>query len=266
LTSPAPRLFPQISIMPDASSLDIANLPRHIAIIMDGNGRWARERGLPRVMGHKAGARTVQETVRTARELGIGALTLYAFSTENWQRPPQEVKTLMGLLKTYLQSELEKLLQQDIRLCCLGEMAKLPRDVRQVLGEVIDKTAGAQGMTLNLALSYGSRDELVRAMQRLASKCAAGEFDASAITEEMVSRQLDTAGQPDPDLIIRTGGEYRLSNFLLWQASYAEIYVTETMWPDFSREVFYEAIRNFQQRQRRFGRTGEQTPARLATT
>jgi undecaprenyl diphosphate synthase len=172
----------------------------------------------------------------------------------------------MGLLKAYLQSELEKLLQQDIRLCCLGEMEKLPKDVRQLLEEVIAKTAGAKGMTLNLALSYGSRNELVRAMQQLASKCAAGEFEACAITEEMVSQHLDTAGLPDPELIIRTGGEYRLSNFLLWQASYAEIYVTETMWPDFSKEAFHEAIRNYQQRQRRFGRTGEQTSARLAAT
>ncbi len=252
--------------MPAVPPLDTANLPRHIAIIMDGNGRWARERGLPRVMGHKAGARTVQKTVRVAREMGLAVLTLYAFSTENWHRPLQEVDTLMGLLKTYLQSELDKLLQQDIRLCCLGEMSKLPGDVREVLEKVITRTAGARGMTLNLALSYGSRNELVRAMQRLASRCVAGEMVPLDITDEMVSQQLDTAGQPDPDLIIRTGGECRLSNFLLWQASYAEIYITETMWPDFSKKAFYEAVHNFQQRQRRFGRTGEQASTGLPTT
>lgn len=266
MTSPAPSLLPQTILMPETSSADIASIPGHIAIIMDGNGRWARERGLPRVMGHKAGARTVQETVRAAREVGVGVLTLYAFSTENWQRPLQEVETLMGLLKAYLQNELDKLLQQDIRLCCLGEMEKLPKDVRQVLDEVIARTAGARGMTLNLALSYGSRNELVRAMQRLASKCVAGELAVRDITEELVSQHLDTAGLPDPDLIIRTGGECRLSNFLLWQASYAEIYVTETMWPDFSKEAFLAAIDNFQQRQRRFGRTGEQTSTARATT
>jgi undecaprenyl diphosphate synthase len=225
---------------------------------MDGNGRWAEERGLPRIMGHKAGAKTVQGTVRAARELGIEVLTLYAFSTENWQRPPQEVKTLMGLLKSYLQSELEKMLQQDIRLCCLGQQEKLPKDVGKILQEVIERTAGAKGMTLNLALSYGGRSEIVRAVQQIAEECVSGKLGPSDITEDLVNQHLYTAGLPDPDLLIRTGGEYRLSNFLLWQTSYAEIYVTETKWPDFSRESLLNAIADFQHRKRRFGRPGEQ--------
>ena len=226
---------------------------------MDGNGRWAQERGLPRIMGHKSGIKAVQDTVSAARELGISVLTLYAFSTENWRRPPQEVQGLMGLLKSYLQSELNKMLKEDIRLCCIGQKEKLPEDVRQVLDKTINKTAKAKGLTLNLALSYGSRTEIVQAVQAIAQKCVSGQLDFRMINEETVTQHLYTADLPDPDLLIRTGGEYRLSNFLLWQASYTELYVTETKWPDFNRDLLIKAIIEYQTRQRRFGKTGEQS-------
>lgn len=245
--------------MSELSQLDTNNLPRHIAIIMDGNGRWARERGLPRIVGHKTGVKTVQEIVRTAREIGVRVLTLYAFSTENWQRPAQEVQTLMGLLKSYLQSELEKMVREDIRLSCIGEREKLPEDVQQLLNEVMAKTAHNSAMVLNLALSYGGRNEIIRAVRSIAEKSASGALEPGSITEATMEQHLDTAGLPDPDLLIRTGGEFRLSNFLLWQISYAELYMTETKWPDFDRDVFVDAIQSFQQRQRRFGKTGEQT-------
>ena len=247
--------------MPANASLDKDNLPRHIAIIMDGNGRWAKDRGLPRIMGHQAGVKTVQEIVAAARELGIQVLTLYAFSTENWQRPPQEVMMLMGLLKTYLQSELNKMVREGIQLRCIGQQDKLPADVREILDKVVNDTAGSTGMVLNLALSYGGRAEIIQAVQALAAQCVAGTLDYHEISEAMLGQHLYTAGLPDPDLVIRTSGEYRLSNFLLWQASYAEIYVTETKWPDFTRAALIEAIQCFQQRQRRFGKTGDQKAA-----
>jgi undecaprenyl diphosphate synthase len=238
--------------------LDEKKLPRHIAIIMDGNGRWAQSRGLMRLMGHKAGVKTVQLIVKAARELGIPALTLYALSTENLKRPANEVSGLMSLLKSYLESEILAMQENNIRLHCIGRMENLPAEIRETLSASMAKTAGNTGLILNLALSYGSRDEIVKAARETARLCAAGKLTPEDITEEIFSGHLYTAGLPDPDLIIRTGGEFRLSNFLLWQASYAEIFITETHWPDFTKADFIAAITTFQKRQRRFGRTGDQ--------
>lgn len=228
---------------------------------MDGNGRWAEERRRPRLFGHKAGVDSVREIVETAREIGIEVLTLYAFSTENWSRPSNEVGGLMGLLKSYLQSELRTMLRNDIRLRCLGEQDRLPEDVRTVLQQTIDETHACQSMTLNLALSYGGRNELVRAFRDVAKKCQEGALDWQALSETTISEHLFTAGQPDPDLLIRTGGEHRLSNFLLWQSSYSELYFTETRWPDFKKAQFLEAISTFNRRQRRFGKISAQLMA-----
>lgn len=247
------------------SVLDPARIPRHVAIIMDGNGRWAKQRNLPRIMGHKAGSESVKNIVKSASELKLEVLTLYAFSTENWKRPSFEVQGLMSLLKTYLKSELQNLLDKNISLRCIGEIEKLPQDVREILLEVIQDTArnaeDKQGLILNLALSYGSRSEIVNAARIMAQKCVNGQFDPQEISEKLFASYLQTAGLPDPDLLIRTGGESRLSNFLLWQLSYAELYITETMWPDFSAESFLEAIIHYQGRERRFGQTGEQLQA-----
>lgn len=236
-------------------------VPRHVAIIMDGNGRWAEERHRPRLFGHKAGVDSVREVVETAREIGVEVLTLYAFSTENWERPSNEVSGLMVLLKSYLQSELRTMLRNDIRLRCLGEQERLPTDVQTVLARVIEETRSCQSMTLNLALSYGGRVELVRACRELARKCHEGSLNWQTLSEADIGEHLSTAGQPDPDLLIRTGGEHRLSNFLLWQASYAELYFTETRWPDFRKQHFLEAVGVFKSRQRRFGKTGAQLTA-----
>jgi undecaprenyl diphosphate synthase len=238
--------------------LDKKKLPRHIAIIMDGNGRWAQSRGLMRLMGHKAGVKTVQLIVKAAREIGIPVLTLYAFSSENWKRPANEVSGLMSLLKSYLESELASMQENNICLRCIGRKENLPKEIRETLSASIAKTADNTGLILNLALSYGSRDEIVGAAREMAKLCVAGKLSPEDITEEAFSGHLYTAGLSDPDLIIRTGGEFRLSNFLLWQASYAEIFITEIHWPDFTREDFIAAIATFQKRQRRFGRTGSQ--------
>lgn len=239
-------------------SLDLARLPRHVAIIMDGNGRWAQQRNKPRLYGHKIGAQSVREIVETACELGIEVLTLYAFSSENWKRPKQEVSGLMSILKSFLVSELSRMLKNNIRLSCIGEIDKLPKDVQKILRESMAKTANNNKLTLNLALSYGSRNELTRAVRQLAEQCAAGTLTPDEISEKMVSAQLYTAGLVDPDLLIRTGGEARLSNFMLWQASYSEIYFTETMWPDFRKPVFLKALQDYQNRERRFGKIGAQ--------
>lgn len=234
------------------------HLPRHIAIIMDGNGRWAKKRGKPRLMGHQAGVRAVRETVSGARELGVEVLTLYAFSTENWRRPGPEVESLMGLLENYLQNQLDQMLSHGVRLQTCGAIDLLPARVQRVLKDARERTAANDGLILNLALSYGSRDEIVRASRRLAAEVAAGRQAVAAINEETIADYLDTAGLPDPDLLIRTGGEARLSNFLLWQLSYSELYFTEVLWPDFGRQHLQTAIDDYQQRQRRFGRTSEQ--------
>ena len=237
---------------------DQSNLPRHVAIIMDGNGRWARQQGKPRVMGHRAGVESVQEIVRTAREMGIGVLTLYAFSTENWQRPTMEVQALMGLLKSFLESELATLVGNNVCLRCSGQQERFPVEIQKLLQRVIQETAENSGLVLNLALSYGGRSEIIQAVRVIAEKCCRGELRPQEINSEIFSDHLYTRGLPDPDLLIRTGGESRLSNFLLWQASYAELYFTDTLWPDFRKDGFMEAIADYQKRQRRFGKTGEQ--------
>ncbi|MGR0480157.1 MAG: isoprenyl transferase [Candidatus Electronema sp. V4] len=236
----------------------IQPLPVHVAIIMDGNGRWAKDRHQPRLFGHKAGVDSVREIVEAAREIGIRHLTLYAFSTENWQRPGLEVKGLMMLLKTFLQAELDAMKKNGIRLDCFGQKERLPDDARAVLERVIAETADCPGLRLNLALSYGSRTEMLRAVREIGNRCAAGQLRPEEIDEQLFSNCLYSAGQPDPDLLIRTSGEQRLSNFLLWQLSYAELYFTETRWPDFRRAQFFEALQVYANRQRRFGKTGEQ--------
>jgi undecaprenyl diphosphate synthase len=244
--------------MNSALKLDKETLPVHVAIVMDGNGRWAEKRRRPRLFGHKAGVKSVRTVVETAREIGVKHLTLYAFSTENWSRPSLEVKGLMSLLDSYLKAEQKTMLKNDIRLKCIGQKNRLPPEVQKTMDWVVDSTAGCSSMTLNLALSYGSRSEIVRAIQTIADKCAEGRLKVQDLDEKLLSDHLDTAGQPDPDLFIRTGGEKRLSNFLLWQVSYAELYFTDIMWPDFGREEFLEAIIDFGARQRRFGKTGSQ--------
>ncbi|PHR23483.1 MAG: isoprenyl transferase [Desulfotalea sp.] len=241
-----------------SAEVDLTRLPVHVAIIMDGNGRWAQNKKKPRLFGHKAGAESVKKIVEVCREVGIGYLTLYAFSSENWRRPETEVSGLMSILKHYLQSELSQMQKNGIRLVSIGDRERLPKGVRDSLAAVSEATKSNRKLTLNLALSYGGRDEIVRAVRKISKKCTDGILNADAICADDISSSLDTHGLPDPDLLIRTGGEARLSNFLLWQLSYAEIYFTKTMWPDFRKEVFLQAIVDFQQRQRRFGQTGEQ--------
>ena len=238
--------------------LDPDRIPTHVAIVMDGNGRWAKKRKKPRLYGHKVGADSVRDIVETSAEIGIRHLTLYAFSSENWNRPESEVSGLMNILKSYLVSELGRMEKNKIRLRCLGNTTRHPKGVRKVLDESIERTTGNDRLTLNLALSYGSRDEICMAVKSIAEQCRDGGLGVEDINHDLISNQLYTRGQPDPDLLIRTGGEARLSNFLLWQASYAEIYFTETMWPEFRRDVFLQAIQDFQKRERRFGKTGDQ--------
>jgi len=244
--------------MNDVIEIDPARLPRHVAIIMDGNGRWAERKGQPRLFGHRAGAESVREVVEAARELGIEVLTLYAFSSENWNRPRQEVSGLMTILKKYLLSELERMVDNGIRLRCLGDIDRLPGGVRRIMDKTMDITAGNRDFTLNLALSYGARDEIARAARLLAADCLAGKLTPEAIGHGHFADKLYTAGQPDPDLLIRTGGEARVSNFLLWQISYSEIFFSPVMWPEFRRPQFLQAIADYQHRERRFGKTGAQ--------
>jgi undecaprenyl diphosphate synthase len=236
------------------SGLDPDKLPVHVAIIMDGNGRWAKKRFMNRINGHEKGSKTVRTVVSAARELGIAYLTLYAFSTENWARPKTEVLALMQLLKKFLVSERQDLQEKDICLQVLGQMEKLPEEVRNHALETIHATRNNHGMTLNLALSYGSRQEITNAVRAMAKKITAGELTAEDICEKTVAAHLYTGNMPDPDLVIRTSGEFRLSNFLLWQSAYAEIFVTHTLWPDFTRDEFIEILNSYQKRDRRFGR------------
>ena len=234
-------------------SLDPTKLPRHVAIIMDGNGRWAKKRLFNRIKGHEQGAEAVRTVVRTSRRLGIGILTLYAFSTENWQRPKAEIAALMELLDRFLVSEQQELMENNIRLSTIGQIERLPASVRRTLQKTMDLTKNKDGMLLNLALSYGARDEIVKMVQIIAQKSVAGEIDFNAITPDVVSKHLYTRCIPDPDLLIRTSGEMRISNFLLWQIAYTELFVTDTLWPDFSETEFIHILKNFQQRERRFG-------------
>jgi undecaprenyl diphosphate synthase len=231
-------------------------MPAHVAIIMDGNGRWAKQRLLNRVQGHEKGAETVRTIVRACREIGISHLTLYAFSTENWQRPKIEVQALMKLLEHFLESEQDELVENGIRLNTIGEAERLTTGAREALARVMRLTETNKAMTLHLALSYGSRSEIVRMVQILAQKVRSGEIDPRDITEDLVAQHLYTGKIPDPDLLIRTSGEMRISNFLLWQIAYAEIFVTPTLWPDFRREEFLGILKEYQQRDRRFGKIG----------
>ncbi len=233
-------------------------LPRHIAIIMDGNGRWAQARGLERVRGHEEGAKSVREIVRACREKGVEALTLYSFSTENWRRPRSEVTALMQLLHRYIREEREELLEQNIRLNVIGQLSRLPVFVRKPLQKLCADTGRQHKMTLTLALSYGSRAEIVEAARELAVQVKKGRLRPEDIDEARFERSLQTSGLPDPDLLIRTSGEQRLSNFLLWQLAYAEFYITDLAWPDFRRPQLEEALADYASRERRFGKTGAQ--------
>jgi undecaprenyl diphosphate synthase len=245
--------------------LDLAHLPRHVAVIMDGNGRWAQQRRLPRVEGHRAGIDAVRATVETAARLHLQALTLYAFSIENWKRPRLEVATLMALLKEWLARELDTLLRNDIRFRVVGRMEGLDASVVRELKKALDATERCSGMVFSIALNYSGRAELADAMSSLAADVAAGRLSPDAIDEAVVASRLYTAGLPDPDLIIRTSGEMRISNFLLWQIAYAEIHVTPVFWPDFRARHFFEAIADFQKRERRYGGVLEPEPAEAPT-
>jgi undecaprenyl diphosphate synthase len=238
--------------------LDKEKLPKHIAIIMDGNGRWAEKRSKSRVFGHEKGSEAVREVVRTCRELGIEVLTLYAFSMENWDRPAIEVNALMNFLKRFLVQELDEMLDKSIRLMAVGDLKRLPEEVYAVLQDRIKKTEKCNGMILNLALSYGGRDDIVCAVKKIIDDYELKKIKREDITLEIFSNYLYTSGLPDPDLLIRTSGERRISNFLLWQIAYTEIYITDTLWPDFEKENLFEAIIDFQNRERRFGLTTDQ--------
>jgi len=238
--------------------LDPARLPRHVAVIMDGNGRWAEQRGLPRLYGHRVGKDSVRAVVETSRRLGVKYLSLYAFSTENWARPLREVDGLMGLLRRYLASELGKMMKHQIRLRAVGSLRRLPPSVREALRATVEATKRNTGMTVMLAVSYGGREEIARAARAIARRVERGELDPGRITARTVAKHLGTAGIPDPDLLIRTGGEMRISNFFLWQLAYTEIYVSQSMWPDFREREYLQALAFFQQRQRRFGRVPAQ--------
>ena len=233
-------------------------LPRHVAVIMDGNGRWAQRRGLSRLEGHRRGKEAVRNIVDTSREIGLSYLTLYAFSSENWQRPAQEVRALMGLLNRYLRTELRRMMRYNIRLQSVGDLERLPANVRKSLLDVIAATKENTGLTVVLAIRYGAREEIVAAVQALAEAVRTGQLDPQEIDEQAIHKTLWTADIPDPDLLIRTSGEFRISNFLLWQLAYTELYVTETLWPDFDRDAFLQALAEYQRRDRRFGRTAEQ--------
>jgi undecaprenyl diphosphate synthase len=240
-------------------------LPRHVAIIMDGNGRWAEAKGLPRIWGHREGAVRVREVVERAGELGVTHLTLYAFSSENWKRPRDEVSQLMLLCVAYLDGEAERLAEEGIRLRVIGRRQGLPSEVREAIEKVEKTTERGTRANLTLALNYGGRDEIVDACRALAAKAAAGEIDPEDIDQDAVSRHLYTAGMPDPDLLIRTAGERRLSNYLLWQVSYAELFISDAAWPEFGADRFDEALRDYAGRVRRFGKTDAQLGASSAS-
>jgi undecaprenyl diphosphate synthase len=232
----------------------ISNLPAHVAIIMDGNGRWAKKHRLTRIQGHEKGSDAVRAVVRTSREIGIAHLTLYAFSTENWQRPKKEVDALMRLLKRFLKSEQKEMRENNIRLNVIGQMNRLPKDVQRQLLDGMRATKQNTALNLHLALSYGGRAEIVRMVQTLLKKCLSGQVTPDNIDEQHISDNLYTHGIPDPDLLIRTSGEMRVSNFLLWQIAYSELFITETLWPDFGKEEYLQILNQYQNRERRFGK------------
>lgn len=227
--------------------------PVHVAIIMDGNGRWAKSRGLPRTAGHRRGVEAVRETVKAATDLGIGYLTLYGFSSENWNRPPPEVDDLMGLLRFYLRSEIAELHREGVRLRSIGDRARLAPDIVRLIEEAEERTRANLKLNLTIALSYGGRNEILRAMRMIASDVAAGRLSADAVDEAALEQRLFTLGLPDPDLVIRTSGEQRISNFLLWQSAYSELVFDDCLWPDFGRENLRRAVEEFQRRERRYG-------------
>jgi len=244
------------------NQLDPQKLPVHLAVIMDGNGRWAKQRMLRRIVGHQRGAETVKMVVEQASLLGIKYLTLFAFSSENWSRPALEVRALMTLLKKYIRQETARMMRKNIRYNVIGNRTDLPNDVNEALDAAIQKTSANTGMVLTLALSYGGRQELCRAAVRLAEDAVAGKLSTGDITTELFDSYLDTGGLPDPDFLIRTSGEMRISNFLLWQLAYTELYFTDTNWPDFTIDELHKALAAFQSRERRFGMTGDQITER----
>jgi len=233
-------------------------IPKHIAIIMDGNGRWAKKRGLPRVAGHREGVKSVRDVVEACAQLGVKYLTLFAFSTENWKRPKHEIDTLMKLLIKTLRTETDKLHKNDIKLMAIGDIESLPVEVQRELKEAIEKTKNNKRMVLNLALSYSGRWEIIEAVKGIARDVKSGKIKVEEINDSLFASYLKTAGIPEPDLLIRTSGEFRISNFLLWQIAYTELYICDCLWPDFRRKHLYEAIRDYQKRERRFGMTSEQ--------
>jgi len=241
-----------------APVLDMARLPRHVAVIMDGNGRWAERRGLSRLEGHKRGKDSVRAVVETSRRLGIPYLSLFAFSTENWERPRREVNGLMRLLRHYLRSELHRMMKNEVRLVAIGDLDRLPSVVRDELEDTIRTTRDNQRLTVGFCVSYGGREDIVQAARQLACEVQAGRLKPDDIDEAAFASRLGTGAFPDPDLLIRTSGEMRLSNFFLWQMAYTEIYVTDTLWPDFGEREYLTALAHYQRRERRFGRTSEQ--------
>ncbi len=239
-------------------SIDKTKIPEHIAIIMDGNGRWAKQRGTQRIFGHRSAISAVRAAIEGSAELGVKYLTLYAFSTENWKRPKVEVDALMSLLVNTINSEAETLIKNNVSLRTIGDTGSLPKSVQTKLDEIIARTSVCTGLTVILALSYSSRWELTNALKRMISDCYENRLDFNDINEQSIGAYLTTSGIPDPDLLIRTSGEFRISNFLLWQIAYSELYFTPTFWPDFDKEELYKAISDFQKRERRFGRISEQ--------
>ncbi len=233
--------------------LNLEKIPRHIAIIMDGNGRWATKRALPRKAGHKAGAEALEKIIYAARDLNIEHLTVYAFSTENWKRSEEEVSAIMDLLRSYLKNYFKKFVKDDVRMDVIGDITRLDQDIQQSILEIKELSKQKTGLFVHIALNYGGRDELRRAVKKIAEDAAAGELNPSDITEESITNALDTAGTPDPELLIRTSGEERISNFLLWQIAYSEFYFSEVLWPDFDKKELEKAIYYYQNRERRFG-------------
>lgn len=236
-----------------AVSIDMTRLPKHIAIIMDGNGRWAAKRALPRKAGHKAGAEAFERLITDAKDLGIHHITVYAFSTENWKRSDEEVNAIMDLMRQYLKNSFQRFLKDNVRMHIIGDISRLDKDIQEQIQEVEEKSREKDGMTVHIALNYGGRDELLRSVQKIAEKALQGQISLQDITEETIEENLDTAGVPDPELLIRTSGEERISNFLLWQIAYSEFYFSDVLWPDFNKKDLLEAIYYYQNRERRFG-------------
>ena len=237
-----------------STQIDRAKLPNHVAVIMDGNGRWARQKGLPRIEGHRRGATVLKEMLRYCKDLGIETLTAYAFSTENWGRPQTEVSFLMGLFERLLQKELKEMAEEEVCINFIGDLTPLPESLQLEMRRSMESTKNNRGVYFNVAINYGSRHEMINACRAIAEKVQQGELSTDEIDDNTISQHLYTSASPDPDLLIRTSGEMRLSNFMLWQLAYTEIYVTDTLWPDFDREQFDRAIESFQQRDRRFGK------------